>query len=74
MESPHSNRWAWRLPWCDAIAKSLHNAHARHGGASINSIKPMDAKQKAVKKRSIHAVCEHFDLVFGAADAASADL
>ena len=43
-------------------------------GTSINSIKPMDAKQKSAKKRSIHAVCEHFEPVFAAADAASADL
>ena len=43
-------------------------------GVSINPIKPMDASQKPAKKRSLDEPCEHFEPVFGAADAASADL
>ena len=48
---------------------------------SINSIKPMIARQNTTKKRpygsfafSIHSVCEHFELDFDEARAASADL
>ena len=40
----------------------------------INSIKPMIARQNTTKKRSIHSVCEHFELDFDEARAASADL
>ncbi len=46
-------------------------------GASINSIKPtkllIGARQNPAKKRSIHAVCEHFEPDFGADSAASAN-
>ncbi len=39
-------------------------------GASKNSIKQMMARQKQMKKRSLHGVNEHFELVFNAASAA----
>ena len=42
--------------------------------AAVNLIKPMGANQKSAKKRSIRAVCEYFEPIFGAANAASANL
>jgi len=42
-------------------------------GTSKNSIKQMMARQKQAKKRSLHGVNEHFELVFNAASAASVD-
>jgi len=42
-------------------------------GTSKNSIKQMMARQKQAKKRSLHIVNEHFELVFNAASAASVD-
>ena len=40
-------------------------------GASKNSIKPMMARRKRARKRSLHKVNEHFEFVFNAASAAS---
>ncbi|MEW5838011.1 MAG: hypothetical protein AB1717_04175 [Pseudomonadota bacterium] len=52
----------------------LSSWQIKNMGASINSIRSMDARQKAAKKRNINELCEHFELLFDAADAASADL
>jgi len=40
-------------------------------GISKNSIKPMMVRRKRAKKRSLHVVDEHFELVCNAASAAS---
>jgi hypothetical protein len=42
-------------------------------GSSKNSIKPMMARRKRAKKRSLHEVNEHIELVCNTASAASAD-
>jgi hypothetical protein len=42
-------------------------------GASSNSIKPMMARRKWTKKRSLQVVNEHFEFSCNAASAASAN-
>jgi len=41
-------------------------------GTSKNSIKPMMARRKRAKKRSLRGVNEHFERVYNTASAASA--
>ncbi len=45
--------------------------HPAQMGTSKNSIKPMMARRKVAKKRSVHVVHEHFERLCNAASAAS---